>query len=175
MAGKVNIALWDSEKYVSWPFSHAHPIVRVPTPSGTPESKTIPMLPGESEESALARCLQYRNERGVQVWGSSRWAELLNVQARSVARHRAKPAGPQTGVFHYEKPGSAPAWIATWYELMPDGKRRKRSKGYSYGTPRALYDSSEKAKSAAIERRNREETRWYCTTGAGTDRTPNPL
>lgn len=68
-----------------------------------------------------------------------------------------------------------PCLIATWYELMPDGKRRKRSKGYSYGTPRALYDSSEKAKSAAIERRNREETRWYCTTGAGTDRTPNPL
>ena len=175
VARKTNYALWDSEKYVSWPFSVKHPTVRIPTPSGTPESKAIPLLPGESEESAHARCMQYGNERGIEIWGTSRWAELLAVAARSVARHRAKPAGPLTGVYHFDRPNGASVWIATWYELMPDGSRRKRSKGHSYGTPLAQFDSSEAAKDAAVERRKKEEARWYCTTGVGSNRTPNPL
>lgn len=175
MPKKTNIVLWESEKYISWPHSLPHPIVRVPTPAGTPESKSMAMRPGESEELLFSRCLQYRNERGIEVWGPGRWSELLAVQARSVARHRAIPAGPKTGVFHYARPGSAPVWIATWYEMNSDGTRRKRSKGYSYGTPKAQFDSSEKAKAEAIKRRDREEARWYSTTGVGTERTPNPL
>ena len=172
---EVNRALWDSAKYVSWPFTHANPIVRVPRPSGTPESHSIAPRPGETEKALFARCIAYRNARGIQIWGARRWAEMLHVQARSVARHRETPAGPQTGVHHYQRPDSAPSWIATWYELIADGTRRKRSKGYSYGTPRAQYPTSELAKAAAIERRNLEEARWYSTTGVREKRRVSPL
>jgi len=132
-----NLALWTSTKYVSWPYVHANPIVRVPTPSGQPESRSIPHRAGVSEQVTFRRCVQYRDKRGVEIWGKQRWAEMLKVQARSVARHRESPAGPQTGVFLYERSNSAPVWIATWYELLDDGSRRKRSKEFSFGTARA--------------------------------------
>lgn len=173
--GKENFALWESAKYISWPFSLANPIVRVPRASGTPESKTIARLPGETEESLFLRCLQYRDERGIAIWGARRWAELLQVQARSVARHRKRPAGPQTGVYHYARSNSAPSWIASWYELQTDGTRRVRRKVYSYGTPRAAFRTSEQAEAAALKRRNLEEARWYCVGGIGKQRQVNPL
>jgi len=173
--GKVNLDLWESAKYVSWPFSHENPIVRIPRPTGRPESVSIARRPGETEESTFTRCVQYRDKRGVEVWGEGRWAELLKVQARSVARHRKQPAGPKTGVYHCERKNSAPVWIASWYELQADGTRRKRSKGYSYGTPKARFSTSEQAESAAIKRRELEEARWYSTVGVGEQRLANPL
>lgn len=175
MVGKANLELWESGKYVSWRFSHENPIVRVPRSTGQPESKSIARRPDETEESIFSRCVQYRDKRGVEVWGERRWAELLKVQARSVARHREQPAGPQTGVFHYQRENSAPVWIASWYELQAEGTRCKRRKGYSYGTPRARFSTSEQAKAAAIVRRNREEARWYSTVGIGEQRLVNPL
>jgi hypothetical protein len=111
----------------------------------------------------------------IQIWGEFRWAEMLQVQARSVARHRESPAGPQTGVFLYERPGTAPVWVAVWYELLDDGSRRKRSKGFSFGTPRAKFSTSEQAEAAAIERRNLEEARWYSTVGVREQRRVSTL
>ncbi len=175
MGAKTDLKLWQSEKYVSWPYSLPNPVVRVPRPSGIPELKAIQPRPDETEESTFSRCVAYRDKRGVEVWGESRWAELLKVQARSVARHRERPAGPQTGVTHYQRRNSAPVWIASWYELQADGTRRKRSIEYSYGTSRAKYQSSDQAEAAAIDRRNLEETRWYCTGGIGDQRHANPL
>ncbi|MBF6615528.1 MAG: hypothetical protein ITG07_02260 [Candidimonas sp.] len=171
---EINRSLWESAKYVSWPYTHNSPIVRVPQPSGTPESRSMAPRPGETEDALFARCIEYRNARGVKVWGERRWAEMLQVQARSVARHREAPAGPQTGVYHYERPNTAPVWVAAWYELLADGTRRKRSKTFSYGTPRARYSTSEQAEAAAIERRNLEEARWYSTAGVREKRRVSP-
>ena len=124
MGRKIDLKLWESAKYISWPLTHDNPLVRIPRPSGQPESKTIPCLPDEQEKETFARCLQYRDARGVAIWGGLRWAELLKVQARSVARHREQPAGPMTGVYQYDRENSASVWIASWYELLPDGTRR---------------------------------------------------
>lgn len=175
MMGKTNLELWESTKYVSWPFSHDNPIVRVPRPSGQPESMSIKRIAGESEEATFLRCLQYRDKRGVEIWGEKRWQELLKVRARSVARHRDGPAEHHTGVNHYERGNGAPVWIASWYELKSDGTRRKRCKEFSYGTPKARFSTSEQAKDAAIRRRNLEEARWYSTNGIGEERKVNHL
>ncbi len=129
--------LWESAKYVSWPLSHANPIVRVPRPSGRPESKTISRLPNEYD--TFEYCIAYRDQRGVEVWGKKRWRELLLVEARSVARHHRRPAGPITGVYHYERPTGSTVWIAAWYELKADGSRKKRSTQFSYGTEISRY------------------------------------
>ena len=78
--GKLELPqLWESAKYISWPHTHAHPVVRVPRPSGTPESKTIRPLRGEGEFDTFERCEAYRNQRGVALWGERRWAELLTA------------------------------------------------------------------------------------------------
>jgi hypothetical protein len=135
-------------------------MVRVPLPSGKPETKSIPRL--ASEYDTFERCLAYRDQRGREVWGARRWKELLLVDARSVARHREQPAGPITGVYHYERPTGTTLWVAAWYELMPDGSRKKRSAQFSYGTFRTRYATSEEAMQAAIKRRQEEEVRWYC-------------
>lgn len=81
---------------------HEHPMVRVPRPLGKPETKLIPRLANEYD--TFERCLAYRDQRGREIWGSRCWKELLRVEARSVARHRERPAGPITGVYHYERP-----------------------------------------------------------------------
>jgi len=171
----INRSLWESAKYISWPFCSKCPIVRVPRPSGRPEPRSMPALPGETNQVHFARCVKHRDRRGIQIWGEFRWAEMLQVQARSVARHRESPAGPQTGVFLYERPGTAPVWVAVWYELLDDGSRRKRSKGFSFGTPRAKFSTSEQAEAAAIERRNLEEARWYSTVGVREQRRVSTL
>lgn len=167
--------LWESTKFVSWPHTHANPIVRVPRPSGQPESRTIRRVSGESEYETFERCIEYRDSRGVALWGERRWTELLHVPKRSVAKHRESPAGPMTGVYHYQRPNGATVWIASWYELLPDGKRRKRSKQYSYGTPLSRFATSEQAMSAAIEKREKEEARWYTTLGVRDQRQASRL
>ena len=126
-------------------------MVRVPRPSGKPETKSIPRL--ASEYDTFERCLAYRDQRGREIWGERRWKELLRVEARSVARHRERPAGPITGVYHYERPTGTTLWVAAWYELMPDGSRKKRSAQCSYGTSRTRYAISDEAMQAAIKRR----------------------
>jgi len=113
--------LWESTKYVSWPKSHSNPMVRVPRPTGKPETKSIPRLANEYD--TFEQCIAYRDQRGKEVWGARRWKELLLVDARSVARHREQPAGPITGVYHYERPTGTTLWVAAWYELIPDGSR----------------------------------------------------
>ena len=163
--------LWESTKYVSWPKSHSNPMVRVPRPLGKPETKSIPRL--ASEYDTFERCLAYRDQRGREIWGERRWKELLRVEARSVARHRERPAGPITGVYHYERPTGTTLWVAAWYELMPDGSRKKRSAQFSYGTSRTRYATSEEAMQAAIKRRQEEETRWYCVVGKRDQRRVN--
>lgn len=163
-------AIWQTAKYIGWPYSQQNPIVRIPTPSGRPDSKSFRREPGETCEALFKRCLAYRDTEGPKIWGEKRWRELLNVQARSVTRHHSTPAGPITGVFHYEHPGGTNSWIATWYELRPDGTRRKRSKVYSYGKPTSQYATSAQAMLAAINRRITEEARWYSTVGQGNSR-----
>ncbi|WP_085920400.1 hypothetical protein, partial [Halomonas sp. CSM-2] len=163
--------LWESAKYVSWPRSHANPIVRVPRPSGRPESKTIARLPNEYD--TFECCIAYRDKRGIEVWGQKRWRELLLVEARSVARHHQRPAGPITGVYQYERPSGSTAWIAAWYELKADGSRKKRSAQFSYGTDISRYASSDDAMQAAIAKRKEEEERWYCVLGERDDRHVN--
>ncbi|WP_224418727.1 MULTISPECIES: hypothetical protein [unclassified Modicisalibacter] len=123
------------------------------------------------EYATWEACIAYRDRRGPELWGERRWAEILSAASRrSVARHRAQPAGPITGVYPYERPNGTTVWIATWYELLPDGSRRKRGKQYSYGTPHSRFATSEQAMAAAIEKRQQEEARWYSTTGAGEHR-----
>ncbi len=161
--------LWESTKYVSWPRSHTFPVVRIPTPAGQPESKTIKGLPGEQERDTFNRCIAYRDKRGPEIWGKRRWDELVSVQKRSVAKHRHERRGPMTGVNHYERHDRS-VWIATWYEPLPDGSRRKRSKWFSYGTSKSQFATSGQAEAAAIECREREEARWYSTSGIGKQR-----
>ncbi|MDN3525292.1 hypothetical protein QWY79_08405 [Halomonas sabkhae] len=163
--------LWENTKYVSWPHSHDNPVVRIPRPSGQPESRSIARQP--SEYDTFLRCLEYRDQRGPEIWGEQRWEELLHVPKRSVAKHRLLPAGPITGVFHYERPNGTTVWIATWYERRPNGRSHKRSLHFSYGTPKSRYATSEQAEAAAIEKRQQEEARWYSTLGAGETRIAN--
>ncbi len=173
-AGQFRDPLWETEKFVSWPYSLANPVVRLPTPSGRPTSKSIRPLPGEHAAALFARCLAYRDKEGVRIWGEKRWLELLRVCARSVARHREQPAGQVTGVKHYIHNGTR-LWRAGWYELRPDGRRVKRTKDFSYGKPTSQFMSSEAAKQAAIDRRMIEEARWYSTLGKGEDRVASKL
>lgn len=169
MRGKLQLPqLWEVTKYVSWPHSHDNPIVRVPRPSGLPESKSIKRLAHEYD--TFEACIDYRDRRGVEIWGEWRWEELLLVPKRSVAKHRDIPAGPITGVNHFDCPGRAPVWAALWYELQPDGSRKRRSKHFSYGTQNARYRTSEQAMEAAIELREAMESRWYCVRGVREDR-----
>ena len=108
----------------------------------------------------------YRDQRGVEVWGQKRWRELLLVEARSVAKHRQRPACPVTGVYHYERPSGSMAWIAAWYALTADGSRKKRSAQFiTYGTGISRYASSDDAMHAAIATRKEEEARWNCVLG----------
>ncbi|MGP5144305.1 hypothetical protein ACTXKF_18175, partial [Vreelandella alkaliphila] len=93
--------------------------------------------------------------------------------ARSVTRHRERPADPITGVYHYERPTGTTLWVAAWYALMPDGSRKKRSAQFSYGTSRTRYAISEEAMQAAIKRRQEEEARWYCVVGKRDQRRVN--
>lgn len=165
--------LWESAKYINWPHTHGHPIVRVPRPSGLPESCTIRRQPGEAEYDLFDRCEAYRDKRGPEIWGERRWRQLIGVTKRSVAKHREGPAGPITGVNHSERPGWASAWVAHWYERLPDGSTRRRARAYSYGTPNAAYATSEEAMAAAAEKREKEERRWYSTLGKGEDRQAN--
>lgn len=164
MRGKLLLPqLWENTKYVSWPHSHDNPIVRIPRPSGKPESKTIPRV--FNEYDTFERCIDYRDRRGPEIWGEGRWAEILNVVTRSVAKHRVQPAGPITGVNHYMRPNGTTVWIASWYVLLPDGTRGKKSKQYSYGIPLSRFATSEQAMQAANEKRKLEEARWYSTVG----------
>ncbi|CBV43963.1 hypothetical protein [Halomonas elongata] len=163
--------LWERTKYVSWPPSHTNPLVRIPRPAGGYECRSIPRQ--HDEYVTFQRCLEYREQRGLEIWGLRRWAELCSVPKRSVAKHRAKTAGPITGVFHYERPEGTTVWIATWYERQPDGHTRKRSQGFSYGTPKSQFATSEQAEAAAIEKRQQEESRWYSTLGVGETRIVN--
>ncbi|MCZ0928689.1 hypothetical protein L0636_13430 [Halomonas janggokensis] len=82
-----------------------------------------------------------------------------------MAKHRQRPAGPVTGVYHYERPSGSTAWIAAWYELTADGSRKKRSAQFTYGTGISRYASSDDAMQAAIAKRKEEEARWYCVLG----------
>lgn len=154
--------LWESAKYISWPHSMSSPVVRVPRPCGTPESKSFPMLAGDSEQALFDRCLAYRDQRGIEIWGETRWRQIVFVAKRSVAKRRSSSQTPRTGVHLENRTGRAPAWVAAWYELMQDGTRRKRSKRFSFGTDRAKYPTSNKALAAAIARRKQEEAKWYC-------------
>lgn len=165
--------LWDSTKYVSWPRTLAHPVVRVPRPSGTPLSRSIPWQ--VTEYDTFVACVDYRDRVGPEIWGERRWMELLNVRKRSVAKHRASPAGPITGVNHYAAPGRAPVWIALWYELQGDGTRKKCSNHFSYGTTSACFSTSEQAMQAAIAHRQAMEARWYSTLGIGEGREASKL
>ena len=167
--------LWKSTKYISWPYTLSSPVVRVPRPTGTPESRSFPQLEGESAQALFNRCLAFRNRRGVELWGKDRWEQMLKVQARSVARHRSDSKSPYNGVYLEEREGRAPVWVACWYELMPGGKRRRRSQSFSFGTERAKYPTSNKAQAAAIERRKEEEAKWYSVLESGPDRRVNPL
>lgn len=160
-------AYWARTKYVYWPPSQPDPVVRVPTPNGEHESLSFSAL--GSERAVFERCLAYRDQRGVALWGQSRWEELLKVDRRSVARHRKSREGPMTGVNHMERKGSL-GWAATWYELREDGTRRKRRKCFSYGGPFSQFSKSDDAMHAAMERREAEERRWYSVLGEGDDR-----
>lgn len=151
------------------------PVVRVPRPNGTPESKSFPQHGSESMQALFDRCLAYRDKRGVEVWGKARWKQMLQVQKRSVVRHRSNSQTPYTGVCLEQRKGRAPAWVASWYALLPDGSRRKCSQTFSFGTERAKYSTSSRALAAAIARRKVEEVKWYCTLGPGTGRKANPL
>lgn len=174
MRGKLQLPqLWESAKYISWPHSHDYPIVRVPTPSGHPESRTFRRQPGESEYDLFERCEAYRDQRGPAIWGERRWRQLVDVEKRSVAKHRADRAGPITGVNHEERPGRPNAWVALWYERLPDGSTRRHAKAFRYGTSSAAYATSEQAMAAAIEKREEEERRWYSTLGKGCERQAN--
>lgn len=163
--------LWENTKYVSWPHSHDNPVVRIPRPSGQPESRSIASQP--SEYDTFLRCLEYRDQRGPEIWGEQRWADLLHVTKRSVAKHRTTPSGPITGVFHYERPNGTTVWIATWYERRQDGRSHKHSQHFSYGTLKSRFATSEQAEAAAIEKRQQEEARWYSTLGVGETRIAN--
>lgn len=166
---------WDTTKYLSWPWSLNSPVVRTPTPTGTPESCSFPARPGETEDELYTRCLHYRDVRGLKIWGAARWEEMLRVKARSVARHRKKQTGPINGVTLSCLPNRAPAWVAQWYELQPDGKRKKRKKQYSFGTEKAQYGTSKQAMAAAIEKRLEKEKRWYTVSGKNDDRKVSKL
>lgn len=163
-----NKEAWDRTKHVSWPPSWSKPLIRVPLPSGKYISKSI--APLEDVNETLRICILERDRIAVQIWGELRWREMLAVPKRSVAKHRKNRTTPRIGVFHSERSGRAPCWIAVWYELdrqaAYDGlsnrrPRRRRSKTFSYGTSNARYSTSASAYAAAWELRERMERRWY--------------
>lgn len=159
--------LWESEKFISWPYTHANPIVRVPRAAVTPESKSIQRCADERE--TFRQCLEYRNRRGIEIWGEARWAEILRADARSVSRERARPASPQNGVRYQEK-GAWRGWVASWYERMGDGSTRKRSACFGFGGPKTRFASSADAFLAASAKRRVMQERWYSATGKGSAR-----
>lgn len=153
---------WDESKFVYWPPSHATPTVRIPQPSGTNDSLSV--QPAADEAATLEKCLRIRNTQGKKLWGKARWQEILGVKARSVPKWRSNHKGPMPGVHHYER-GSSTYWIATWYESIGEGKRKKKAKMFSYGGPHSMFRYSEQAEEAAIKRRIAEEARWYSVSG----------
>lgn len=143
--------LWMSAKFVAWCEGHVNPIVRVPRPKGGTESKSIVREEGEHEYDLFERCIQYRDRRGAQVWGRRRWAEILDVPVRIVARQPAQPAGPEIGVRHYTRNGTG-VWAVYWNERPSrGGVRRQRSRHFTYGGPCSRYATSEEAEAAAIQ------------------------
>ncbi len=164
--------LWEQTKFISWPYSQANPVVRIPTPSGTPESKTIRFE--DSEQATFARCLEYRNLRGPQIWGENRWDEILKVTARSVARNRKKPAGPRLGVYSYDE-GQTRGWTCCWYELLEDNTRKRRSKTFTYTGRSPNCKSNSEALLKAMKLREQMEARWYSVTGLGERRVVSSL
>lgn len=157
-------ALWERTKYVSWPPTQGNPTVRIPHPAGKTVSKSVPRTGNEKE--TLERCVAQRDEAGQALWGERRWAEMLRLSTRPVAKPRKKMAGPMTGVNHYERKGFANIWVATWYERAPDGSPRRRSKQFSYGSENAQFSTSEQAMQAAIKKREEESARWYGADGS---------
>lgn len=163
---------WQDEKYIGWPPSHAKPSVRVPLPSGSTHSVSVTLR--ETEEETLAVCLRLRDKLGINLWGEQRWKQMLKVKSRSVAKHRKIKTTPFTGVCHLDRPkANSRAWVASWYELLPDGSRKKRQKTFSYGGKYSRYASSDQALAAAMERREKEERRWYSVYGEPGKRTIN--
>jgi hypothetical protein len=158
--------LWTNTKYVAWHTDHLNPLVRVPRPGQRPESKTIQRLDGESEYDLYERCLAYRDQRGVEIWGKVAWETFLKVPARSVARQTEPSAGPVLGVRHYTR-GELGVWVVCWHERQPDGTRRQRSRHLSYGTPNARHATSDEALAEAIEIRTGKEQEWYSTPSTG--------
>lgn len=153
--------LWRSAKYVQWPSSYPSPVVRVPFPDGSHDFRRITPLPSESEYDTFLRCIEYRDARGIEQWGEQPWMEVITVGRRSVVKHRAVTDAPVTGVCHSVHPRGTRMWVAVWSELHRDGIRYRRTKTFSYGTPRSQYSDSEQAKAAAIARRQKEEVLWY--------------
>lgn len=159
--------LWKSEKFISWPYTQANPIVRVPRARATPESKSFKQC--EDERETFRRCLEYRNQRGVEIWGAARWAEILKSDARSASRERSSPASAQNGVTHQER-GAWRGWVAAWYERLPDGSTRRKSASFGYGGSRTRYASSAEAFLAACQKRKEMQDRWYSAIGKGSER-----
>ena len=161
-----------SAKYMAWCEGHVSPIVRVPRPKGGVESKSISRNENECEYDLFERCIEYRDRRGVEVWGKLRWTKILEEPIRTVARQQAKQAGPELGVRHYTRNGTS-AWAVYWMERLPNGTKKQRSKHFSYGSSHSRFRTSAEAQAAAIQVRKEKERIWYSTIGTGADRRPN--
>lgn len=110
------------------------------------------------------------------LWGKARWQEILAVKKRSVPKWRSHlKEGEIPGVQHIERKNGSTYWVATWYEPVGEGKRKKRSKWFSYGGPHSMFRYSEQAKDAARERRQTEEARWYSVSGDHAHRQRNRI
>lgn len=154
--------LWEGAKYISWNVDHVNPIVRVPRKKGGIEQKTIIRFEHESEYDLFSRCVEYRDFRGRQLWGQRRWAQILEMPIRIVARQPENQAGPKLGVRHYTRKGVG-VWAVYWNERLPCGTTKQRSKHFSYGGKLSRYTSSDGAMEAAISVRNEKEAFWYST------------
>lgn len=163
---------WERTKYVSWPPSQKKPWIRLPLPSGGCISRTV--QPAETESETLARCRELRDKIALPIWGD-RWYQMLSVPRRSVVQTRGNKRGDYyTGVHLRVRKGTAPCFVATWYESVdttasePESKtrgvwkpRKSRKKYFSFGTDRAMFSTEQEAYAAAVALRKQMERKYY--------------
>lgn len=164
--------MWKQTKYVSWPASWQNPMVRIPLPSGKYITRSV--IPENDELTTLSKCKQKRDAIAIPIWGEEAWHRILSVPSRSTTKPRKNPKTPYNGVMLIERPGRAPHYIVSWYELnisdecfvesQTHGKRlprRLKTKAFSYGTERAKFSRQEEALKEAIDWAKKMQSKNY--------------
>lgn len=141
-----------NEKYIHISLSKEKATVCIPMPEGGYERKDFHFY-----GSILARSYdlrEYRDRRGLELWGAYDWERLMRYKKRPVKRYAreeepgvthtvTKVPGPNGTVYEYK------AWTVTWTEddpLFPGTHiRRARAKRFGYGGANSKFSQSSDA------------------------------